>query len=258
MRYKEFFQIAIDHQYFPDGLTNLILLPDENTVKFLERRSFVIRRTAQGLQVLVQVDEDGNMLPTTSPDEVLAFNVFPTCGDFREFTDLPTVGDDKVLLFTNAGLTGDTTELKVGETTAGGVFNGFPTIAKIQIHLTEVSFGTSDFGPVYQTVFKSKSVKWKYYFVSNPESAGFVVEDRGKRMLFSEIDIGGDTADQIATSLKLNFPDAGLIAFESNSPITYSKKAIKNIQLLQNSNVIIKHLPNPDVGDNGIQIIKIK
>ena len=236
----------------------MVLIPEKQTLKLLRGQHFLEKKTAGGIKVLIPVDQESNALPIINPDDVFAFNVFPTSGIFSEFTDISTVSNDKILRFSNEGLGTDTLELAVSEATKEGMFNGFPAIAKIEIQLSEVSSGLDGLPPVYQAVFKSKSVRWRYYFVSSTGTTNLTIEQRDEQLIFNELEIQNDTSDKIAASLRLNFPDTQLVVFESSASIAYSNRAIKNIQLLRNGDVVIQHLPNPDVGDDGIQIIKVK
>lgn len=256
MRYKEFLQVEIAHQYFASDLAGLVLVPQERTLKFLRGQHFLVKRTARGIKILVPINEEGQALPIVDDGDVLAFDVFPTSGIVGEFTDDSALSHGKVLLFTNEGLGEGELELFVSETTAGETFEDFPVIAKIEIKASEVDLNGP--APIYRAIFKSKSVKWRYYFVSNPGTTGLDVKERNGQLTFNEVILQDERSDQIATSIRLNFPGTQLVVFESDTSIPYSNKAIKNIQLLQNENVVIKHLPNPDAIDHGIQIIQIR
>ncbi len=257
MKYKEFFQIAIDHPYFSDDQVDLVLMPEESTLQFLRKQHFVVKNTAKGLKVLTPVDTEGNKLAVIKPEDALSFNVFPTTGNLDEITDTSMADNGKILFFTNKGLKNDSEELVVSKTTGDRILNGFTAIAKIKIELSKVNFDLDKVPPIYQVVFKPKSVKWKYYILSGTATTKLEIKDRGEQLIFRELINQDDTPDTITTSLRLNFPDKQLFVFESSIAIDYSKRALKNIQLFQNENMIIKHLSNPDIGDNGIQIIKI-
>ncbi|MEM8939140.1 MAG: hypothetical protein AAGC64_07325 [Bacteroidota bacterium] len=258
MRYREFFRIVISHQYFSDGLEDLVLVPQEQTSKALSKQHFLAKESENGINVLIPVNEEDKILPVINPDDVFAFNAFPTSEIFKEFTDVSAISNGKILFFTNEGLGAENQELVSSETAAGGTLCGFPAIAKIEIKVSEIDLSPRSPAPAYQVVFKSKSVKWRYYFVSNAGTTDLVVEDRNKHLTFNKLKISDYTSDQVAASLRANFQDAQLVIFESGTPIAYSDRAIKNIQLLINRNVAIKHLPNPEVLDQGIQIIQIK
>ncbi|MEP5340747.1 MAG: hypothetical protein ABJL44_00105 [Algibacter sp.] len=252
MKYKEFFQIAINHQYFSDDRMDLMLIPEANTLQFLRKQHFIVKNTPKGLKVLIPVDIEGDQLPIIEARDTLRFNVASTTDNFDDITDI----NKEISFFTNEGLENNSEELVVSKPTEGDILNGF-TIAKVKIKLSEVNFGSAKVPPEYQLIFKSKSVKWKYYIVSNTETTKLEIKDRGEQLTFSELKNQDDKPDKIARSLRLNFPDKRLFVFESSTAINYSNKILKNIQLLKNENIIIKHLSNPSISDNGIQIIKI-
>ncbi|WP_281987740.1 hypothetical protein [Aquimarina aggregata] len=257
MKYNEFFQITIDHQYFSDAQMDLVLIPEEQTLQFLRKQHFVVKHTSKGLKVLIPLDEKENRLPVIKEDDTLSFNVFPTTSGFDEITDTSMIDNDSILFFTNKGLKNDSKELVVSGTTANMRKNGFPVIAKIKIELSRVNFDLDKEPTLYQVIFKPKTVKWKYYILSGIATTKLEIKDRDAQLTFGKLENLNDIPDKIATALSLNFPNKQLFVFESSKAIHYSDTARKNIQLFQNENMIIKHLPNPDISDNGIQIIKI-
>ncbi len=257
MKYREFFQIIIDHPYFSSDQMDLSLIPDELTIQTLRAQGFVIKNTAKGLKVLIPLDTKGNKLPIIKPEDTVSFCVIPTTVNCSEVTDTSMVERGNILLFTNKEIKNGNEELVVSETTADSVRSSFTAIAKIKIQLNKVNFDRDEASPIYRVVFKSKSVKWKYYILSSTEASTLAIKDRGERLIFSELENQEAAADNIVNALKSNFPDSQLFVFESSTAIHYSDKILKNIQLIKNENMIIKHLSNPGISDKGIQIIKI-
>lgn len=251
MRYIEYFRIGVVHPYYEDGPVDLVLVPQKETLKRLKGQRLLLKKTKKGIKVLIPVNEEGVVIPIIAANDSFAFDVFPTADDFKEFTRHPE-DERHLLFFTNEGLEEGEQALKTSEAAGGGVLNGFPAVAKVAIKAGEID---PDDAPAYQVVFEPKSAKWRYYFIANPGTDDFVIEDRNNGLSFHEVTIESTTTDRVATSLKLNYPDTRLVVFESGTSITHRIGAIKNIQLIQNGNVLIRHLPNPEVREDGIRIL---
>lgn len=257
MMYKEFFQIETEHQYFSaDGAADLALVPDRDTLQYLKGRHFILKSTGNGLKVLIPVDKDGIATTTFQPDEVLTFEVFPRSSTFSLFTETSDLGIGEIFRFTNEGLSAATLELVSSTSSANGSLNGFPLIGKIEIHLTD-ALVTGPNLTTYKVVFNAKSETWRYFFVSDKETTDLNVEDRDENLVFNQVNLDGNSSDKIGMSLRQNFPEANIFLFESATSIPCSNKVLKNLQLLRDGHVIIKHLPNPDIGDAAIRIVKI-
>lgn len=258
MRCILFFQIETEHPYFSGKPADLIVLPDNQTIKLLKNRHFFIKKTAKGIKVLLLMNEESKALPALEINDVLVFNVFPISDSVRELTDTSTVENGNMMLFSNEGSGMGNVGLVQSETLQKGMFRGFPAMARVEIKGSEVALGANVPPPLYRVLFNSKSIKWKYYLLSNPENTGIVIESRDEQLKFEQVEIKDGISDEILTSLMSNFPDTQLLIYESGTAIPYMSKPIKDIKLMQNGEVLIKHLPNPQLHDRGIQIIKIK
>jgi len=264
MKYQEFFSITIEHSYFSGGPADLIVYPEEKTRKLLEKQGFLLKRTGTGIKVLLPMRDNNRVFPVLTADDLFAFHVLPTSGTVREFTDISEIEEDNMILFTNEGLDIGTIELIKSETVKEEVFQNFPALAKIEIKGNQITTDVNGTPPVYKAIFDSKSIKWKYYLLSKSGATDIAVETRGDQLQFNELEIGNNSLDPIITSLRLNFPDTKIAVFESSVAIPFSSKSIKDIKLIQRDSVtqtdsiLMKHLPNPSIYDQGIQIIKIK
>ena len=259
MRYLDFFLIEVSHPYYSKNPPGVALIPQEKTLNFLRKQHFLLKKTYSGVKVLIPLNEKG-VFPIIDKNDVLTFDVFPTSKIFREVTDISSLADDEIFLF--SGNSEDTAVQELSrtntKTNGGDVLCGFPVIARIEIQLSKVDKDSIGEAPTFRASFLNKSIQWKYYFLANPDDLGFAVEDRNHNLLFNQLALEEETSDQIATSLKSIFTDAKLAVFESSTAIELREQPLKNIQLLQSANILIKHLPNPRVNDNGIQIIQIR
>ncbi|NHN24065.1 hypothetical protein FIA58_000110 [Flavobacterium jejuense] len=257
MRYRVFFQIEIVHPYFSTAAADLIILPDAQTTLFLSKQRFLIRRTINGIKILRAINENDEKLTAIEVENVFVFNIFPTSENVREFTDTSMVETGKMLLFSNEGLSKGNVELMKSKTFQEGKYQNFPAIARVEIKGGEIISQSNGSPHLYKALFQSRAIKWKYYFVSNSKTTDLAIATRDQQLKFTQLEIKEDFSDKIVQSLTLNFQDTKIIVFESNIDIPYSKTPIKNINLKQNGLILINHLPNPEVQDNGIQIIKI-
>lgn len=255
MIYRELFRIEIDHQYFSaNGGDDFVIVPDGPTQALLKGLHFILKSTGKGLQVLIPTDENGN--PKRTLDSALKFAVFPGSTTFHAITDTSGLAADEIFHFSNAGLPATESRLNSSESTESGSLNGFKMIAEVEIQPTAALLSSSE--PVlYQVVFEAKSAKWKYYFVSDHETTDLEIVDIDERLVFNEVNWDDDPTEKVGISLQSRFPEANLFLFESETPISESDQALKNLQLHRDGHVIVKHLPNPDIGDAAMKIVKI-
>ena len=260
MNYREFFRVEIDHQYFQPGeCAELRIVPDQATHRFLKGRRLIFKEMVNGIRVLVPVDEAGSAIPVFNTDDLFTFKVFPTSTTFRSFTAMPDMEEGELLSFTNATLLENDTELVASVSAGSGTLHGFPLIAAVTIQIGDFVLDANNVPttPNYKIVFNSRAEKWRYYFVSDPETTDFSIQDVNEELVFNNVAIQTVTDDKILTSLQSNFPDANLFLFESETPVAFRSQAINKLQLIRNEDIIVNHLPNPDPKDINFKIIQI-
>ncbi len=260
MSYREFFRIEIDHQYFQPGeYAELVIVPDQSTRSLLKGQRFILKEIINGISVLIPVDEAGSAIPGLNADDLFTFKIFPTSNTFRSFTELPDLAEEEILSFTNLTLLENDTQLVSSIANGSGTRYGFPLVADVAIQVSDVLLDANNVPttPKYKVVFNSKAEKWRYYFVSDPETTDFSIQDANEELIFNSVDIQSITEDKIVSSLQSNFPDANLFLFESETPVAFQSQAINKLQLIRNEDVIINNLPNPDTKDINFKIIKI-
>lgn len=253
MKYIDFFQLEIHHSYFPDKMESVTIVPDIDTKQLMKRHGLLIKKEPNGIRVLQPTSEEGIAIPVVDREDVFSFTMFPTTDLIQEITDTSGASEDKILFFTNEGVSSG--DLLLSEASNTEKLDGFPAIAMVAIYGSELIAESDGSARIYRAVFNSKSVTWKYYFVCDPENADLSIETRKEQLSFTQLET--DT-DEIADSLRSNFPDTKISLFESNTSIPYSLTSIKDIKLTQDGEEIIKHLPNPTTSSRGIQILKIK
>ncbi len=201
--------------------------------------------------------DQNEIVASRTPDHAFVFYVFPTSNNIREYTDTSGFEDGKMILFTNEGLESNTSLLSQSKKEQEGIYKGFPAMASIKIIEREVISSATISTPVYRAVFNTKSIKWKYYFVSSLSTSDITIKTKNEQLSFNKLKTEETTSDQIVNALELNFPNHQIFAFESNNTIPYSDTPIKDIRLIQGDTIFIKHLPNPQTEDEGVQIIRI-
>jgi hypothetical protein len=255
MNYREYFRIEIKHQYFATaGSADLTIVPDVRTLRLLQGQHIIFKSSGNELKILIPVDENG--VAKSTLDEALVLEIFPESSTFGSITDTSDLAEGEIYLFTNAGLPETASQLAVSPSPELGSRHGFPMIGRVEIEPTNALL-TRTKSVAYQAIFKAKSAKWKYYFVSDHETTDLSIVDADGNLVFGEVDLGIVPLDQIGASIQENFPDTNLFLFESATPISDSDQALRNLQLFRDGNLIIKHLPNPEAGDSAIKIIKI-
>ncbi|UII31377.1 hypothetical protein LVD17_24085 [Fulvivirga ulvae] len=258
MRYSEFFKIEINHQYFEaDEMVEMVMTPDASTLRLLRGQRFLVKPMINGIRILMELDDQGTPRHNLQLGDVLTFEVYPTSNTFHAFTEAPDFGTGEILKFTNLGLSKNETTLAVSVAEGAGSYKGFPIAAKVEITIDKALIAANA-AQKYAMAFSAKSARWKYYFVSDESTSNLTIEDRSQQLRFKSVDLQNDTVDKIIMALRSNFPHEKLFLFESETPIAFRRRALKNLQLTRNEDVIISHLPNPDLKDRDFKIIQIK
>ncbi|WP_405205111.1 hypothetical protein [Aquimarina sp. LLG6339-5] len=257
MEYREIFNIEVMHPVLLES-KDLVLVPKNETNKYLNNLGFVVKKTGKGVKVLAPMSQKNGDFQPLSKDDNFTFFIYPTSDVTREVTDFSEIDEGHMISFSNQGLPENSQELVSSQVVKEGIFAGYPALGSIQIIGHKINLTSLEQPINFKAVFGAKSVKWKYYFVSNTEDIDVSLESRDNQISFNELVVDENTTDQIINSIQLNFPNTQVKIFESEDLVPYSNKPIKNIKLLQNGDVLINHLPNPRVEQQGIQIIKIK
>lgn len=259
MNYKLFFDIQIKHQYFePESCEDLVIHPSQETARIFKGQHLIVKKTNVGIQVLIPLDEKGNIKVNLSKEDVMSFLIFPSTAGFSAYTDLSALDEGEVFSFTNLKLTKSAKELKWSMVKENHVHQGFSCLAKVDIHPTGYLLNEADHPKIYTLTFNAQSIKWKYYFLSTNGNTNLSIEDKQKEILFEQEQLEAQTSDNIGKSLVEGYPSANILLFESKTPVPKTQLARKNLQLLRNGHIVIHHLPNPSVHDGGVKIINMQ
>ncbi|WP_299897917.1 hypothetical protein [uncultured Aquimarina sp.] len=257
MEYREIFDIEVFHPVLLES-NAVVLVPKNETRKHLSNLGFVIKKTEKGIKILAPISQGNIGFQPLSEDDNFTFYIYPTSDTTQEITDFSKIDEGHMISFSNQDLSENSQELVSSQVAKEGVFGGYPALGSIHIIGHKINLTSLEEPIIFKAVFGAKSVKWKYYFVSNTEDTDISLESRDNQISFNEVVVDENTTDQIINSIQLNFPNTQVKIFESKDLVPYSNKPIKNIKLLQNGDILINHLPNPRAEQQGIQIIKIK
>lgn len=257
MEYRKIFNIEVFHPVLSEP-NDVVLVPKNETRKHLSNLGFVVKKTEKGIKVLAPMSLKNGSFQPLSEDDNFTFFIYPTSDVTQEVTDFSEIDEGNMISFSNQDLSENSQELVSSQVVKEGVFGGYPALGSIHIIGHKINITSLEQPIKFKVVFAAKSVKWKYYFVSNSGDTDISLESRDNQISFSEVLVDENTTDQIINSIQLNFPNTQVKIFESKDLVPYSNNPIKNIKLLQNGDVLINHLPNPRAEQQGIQIIKIK
>lgn len=255
MKYHELFEIQIGHQYFSTGeFVELVIVPVPETYQLLKGQHFLIKNKLNGLRVVAETEEYN---PVIFLNKKLTFEVFPTSGTFHLCTDVSELAPGEFWTFSNTATKRNDQLTATITSDKSKSLNGYQRVARIEIYPTdEVLDHTTT--TLYTVPFHAIAAIWKYYLITNPLPQDLVIEDKGSPALkFNKKELEDETADAVMSALRESYPAAGLVLFESNLPVPRKSTGRKDIQLVQDDQVIIQHLPNPAAKNQEIEIIKI-
>ncbi|MBL3655546.1 hypothetical protein [Fulvivirga sediminis] len=252
--YKELFEIIIDHQYFTSGSVDLTIKPTADTLKLLDKSHFRVRPIRNGLRVYIHANEEGKVHKVVDAIEKFQFDLFPKSSAYQLYTDLGDLKAGEIILFTNPTVKTQEVVLEVSSVVAAGQYQGYPLVGRVALNVVDLSIGGGM--QTFRAVLKSPAIKWRYYLLSDNSNTELVIQDRNNHFTFHQQEIPGAEEDLIAHALQLNYPDLNLSLFESKQAILSSNKPVKNLQLIRDGEVLIRHLPNPSASHSGIKIIK--
>lgn len=119
--------------------------------------------------------------------------------------------------------------------------------------------------PQYQLQFDARTETLKYYIVANnytnTEFGHLLVSDNGSAedsrpvITFKKVNSPAFTAAEIPASFLANNPSKKVVLFKSETLVARQEKARKKIQLTQNGDVLIPHLPQPSADKSKSDII---
>ena len=261
-QYMPLLTLNISHSYYEDSCCmDFIIEPTPECEKVLKGHRLSIKKSIGGIQVIAATE--GNA-PFITPDQFFNLEFLLKLEDsssFVNFTTLGTITAGSVYVFSNDGLTAaGSKELAVGERARTdlpdpsdkSVFGVIQFVDNASLSKTLTSSTT------YTLTFVPKTVYWQYYVIAKAGVTDILVEDALSEITFTKTDLNAnpDDTDRMAQMLALQFPDEQRYLFKTTAELTYSETGRKNIQLKKNGYVLIPHMANPSIDDDGKKIIK--
>jgi len=258
MEFIKQLSLTIRHEYFDQGpAPDISIIPGEQCRKRLKHFGLLAKTDAWGLTIFkANSPQTGVFATMPSADIAFDFLVFMNDSQFYHYTTLAAKKNDEIYLFTNQNANKKNTATLLSSVVSAAEVSDTidrPLLGIIRLRLNYRL-------PATLTLkFLARSLKWSYYIVTGASRAGLVVDGKLSGILFSKKESAETSADAIVTALTNNYPVAKVSSFESDKAIAFNSQGRKNIQLKNGStnSVIIKHLPNPSLYDNGIQIINL-
>jgi hypothetical protein len=257
MEFAKQLTLTIRHEYFNQAYApGLVLRPSEGCSRLLKKFNMLAKANAGGLTIFkASTPAVPNVVNTPSADIAFDFLIFTADSEFYQYTALGDKKNDEVYLFSNQKTNKNITELAKSIVSAvdPGEHTDKPLLGIIRLRLNYKD-------AVELTLsFDARSVKWRYYVLASPTRSSLVVDGKLCGVAFSRKESVTTSADAVVEALTTNYPVAKISFFESDKAVAFNNEGRKNIQLkneLSNA-VIIKHLPNPPLHNNGIQIINL-
>lgn len=255
MRFQSFFNITFTHAYLNGGrCPDLYIEPTNDCSRLMKNNGFVFNNNdSSNVSVYAPVDEKGKLLAEPKDNTSFSFFVFLLQPGFVSYTKLPARQADQLFLFTNVDENNNSTEeLKVSIMSKQGVNTSGNRFAFGLVKIVYVK----PFNEHFALKFEANDVTWKYYLVANSSSKKLLVDGSAADISFKETKGTKVSSDKVYNAMVNTFPNANISLFESEAPISYQQLGRKNIRLVNSDkSILIDHLPNPGLNENGIKII---
>lgn len=253
MKSQLLFSITAEHRYFSDGICNALLIrPDADCIKLLRKYDLQYRHTDEGKVLVYSVGTQSDKA-LKDPDALFNFSICATDPAFDTYTRQAPGWPDKIYHFTNNAKAGwvsgsllQSVSDKRPDQKQDGKLRGLISI-----------YGDDLQGSRFTCSFDAAACIWKYYLLADKPAANQPVN-----YFVSGADTGFETiagsSDEVSAALMNAFPDAAVALCVSTGEIRYHEMGVKSIQLLRNNTVVVSHLPNPGLKDNGTRIINVR
>lgn len=254
MKYQEFFSIELEHASYDDFPLPLVIDAVKETHAWIKKNGLVVKNKQNGIKLMAPANLELN----PKAGEQLTFLIFPNTSDFSLCTDMDHVSRREMLEFTNKPKKRETyypLACSVAELTSDR-YRGYKPVAIITLMVNQLKLKNA---PIpYKASFTAQKYKWKYYFVVQSDTQDLVLEDRQTEVVFTKKDLSKSPSDELAPVLNQAYPEDKVFCFESKTSMLTRVKGRKNLQLKLQDQVLIQHLPNPDLNARGIRVMDLR
>lgn len=256
MNFSRFFNIEIRHEYYDNGLcSDLQAKPTPACAALLSRCKMLFDANPSTPGVIAQLNDKGQLQSPPPANAVFEFFLLLRNTEFVTYTNPLPKSTSEAFLFTNRDAQSKPLTTLLGSLIPKpqpSYVDGKPVFGMIRI--------TPDptFPLTYSLGFKAANLKWRYYVIANGNLANLSIDGTSSEIKFIKAKFTGKpVGDMIYDAISNNYPDAGLSIFESEKEVSLRQAGRKNIQLINTSNnvVLVPHLPNPSLKENGVKII---
>ncbi|GGH06778.1 hypothetical protein [Mucilaginibacter phyllosphaerae] len=251
MAFEKVISVDVLHNYFDDAaVPGLYFKPTMECERMLRNYRLLLKNNNQ-FSILRNSDD---AIPEFKPNAGLSFDFFIYTPDntFFKYTGLAAKGADELYVYSNQADAAVLSQSVVPK----AQFNhaSHPNF----LGVLQLYFSFSGARSL-QLKFQTKKLKWKYYILSGTTLTEPVVEGSLCGITFKKQTVKQTAADAVSRKLSVGFPDALISVFESSEEIPLNNAGKKNIRLKNNSDsrIMISHLPNPGLNENGVKIINL-
>ena len=254
MKYLEFFSIEMEHAAYEDVPLPVVMDADKDTHAWIKKNGLVVKGKQNGVKVMAPSDLELE----AKTGKQLTFFIFPNTATFGLCTDMGALSRQEMFNFSNSTkkrngfypLACTVTEL------AKDRYRGFKPVATLTLMVDQLKIKNA---PIhYRASFPPIKGKWKYYFVVHSYEQKLSIEDRKGKVSFKRKNLRKNPSDELAPVLTQAYPEDLVFCFESKTDMLTSVKGRKDLQLKMQDQVLIQHLPNPDLNARGIRIMDLR
>ncbi len=253
MNIKPLFSIIIEHQYFSNkNCCDLSIKPTPGCLTLLKKYHLLYRSSGDGSIVILSVDNEVSDLLKSIPTNP-GFTFFIVMNDpgFVHYTRPPDIKAGEILYYSNSEKGSDSP----GELYQSSIkFSGDEWPGTVKLYGLVTIFNNEFFTDRFIVPFKAAGSIWKYYLVTNTNAGNLIIDGSKAGITFEK---KTEASDNVLKAVTSSFATAGTSVYVSAGEVPFQDKGIKNIRLVNadSNTVLISHLPNPGLKENGIKII---
>lgn len=250
MKFLPLLDLSIKHSYYADGCCpDFLLTADPETCRLLRNLRGVLKSRADGVSVVVPVDNDSIPFIPLPEGATFTFQLTLRNPDFPLFTD-PSTHPVTIIIDPN---TDPNSTVATCEWRYPAEFKRESALFGLVDIIASVS-QLSEGNPLKSIVkFFASELHWSYYFVTDLNANGrkFTIVDADKTSSWAISEQHPDLTnpDPVAALLARQYSDIAGVKywrFVSTAPVPCQQRP-RHLQLCLDGSNLIEHLPNPSI-----------